>query len=209
MSSGRNQKPKIKKFIVGPLCTNCYLVYDEASRKGVLIDPGAYTDEIAGCIRKNGIDVLWTVNTHGHADHISGDAAFGYPVLIHELDAPCLKDPARNLSLLTGEKIPLVNAAKFLKDGDKIAVGNIDLEVIHTPGHSPGSVSLKCDDVVFSGDALFHEGIGRTDLPEGDHNTLMKAIKERLLSLPDDVKVYPGHGPETTIGYEKENNPFL
>jgi len=210
MRSGRSRKKvKLKKFIVGPLFTNCYLVYDGASRKGALIDPGAYSGEIAEYIKRNKIDVVWTINTHGHADHISGDASFGYPVMIHELDAPCLQDPVRNLSVLAGEEVPLVDAAKLLRDGDTVKIGALELKVIHTPGHTPGSVSLKCGDIIFSGDALFFEGVGRTDLPEGDHNTLIKAIRERLLSLPDHIRVYPGHGPETTIGHEKEHNPFI
>ncbi|MFC1644204.1 MBL fold metallo-hydrolase [Candidatus Omnitrophota bacterium] len=199
----------LKKFVVGPLCTNCYLIYEKSSRRGMLIDPGAYDDEIVAYIKDNGIDMVCILNTHGHADHIAGDAAFGLPVMIHELDEPCLRNSARNLfSFLEGE-VPAVTVKKLLKGGDVVDLGALKLEIIHTPGHTPGSISVKCGDMLFSGDVLFFEGVGRTDLPEGSHATLMNTINERLMTLPDSVKVFPGHGPETTIGHERHNNPFL
>ena len=182
----------VKKFVIGPLATNCYLVWDSASQKGILIDPACHDESIDEYVRENGIDVLYILNTHGHPDHVMGNAYFGYPALIHRLDEGAISE-----------------AERLLEDGELISLGGFELKVIHTPGHSPGGVSILCDDMLFSGDTLFYEGIGRADLFGGDHEQLLKSIKEKLLTLPDNVRVYPGHGPETTIGHEKKNNPFL
>ncbi len=210
MISGGNKELEIRKFVVGPLQTNCYFVREKHSRKGMLIDPGAHDPGIAGYIKDNGIDAVFILNTHGHADHVLGDAAFGFPVMIHELDEPCLRDPLKGLPLSTnGEAAPAVRAERLLTGGDTVALGDIELEIIHTPGHTPGSISIRYDNVLFSGDTLFFEGVGRTDLPGGDHRALITSIREKLLTLPDEVIVFPGHGPETTIGHERMNNPFL
>ena len=175
----------------------------------MLIDPAACDPEIKRSIKAGGIDVLCTLNTHGHADHIAGDAAFGYPVYIHELDEPCLSDARRNLSFMTGSDVMPPVTGKLLRDGDIIDIGGIRFEVIHTPGHTPGGICLRCGDVLFSGDTLFYEGVGRTDAPGGDHEALIRSIRERLMALPDTVRVFPGHGPETTIGHERRCNGFL
>ena len=199
----------VVRFVLGPLATNCYLIYDKPSGKGMLIDPGVYDPEVSEYIKDNGITVVNILNTHGHADHITGDSAFGFPVLIHELDEPCLGNPLKNLSILSGGNISLVKASGVLNGGDIIELGDLKLEVIHTPGHTPGGISIKCGDMLFSGDTLFFEGVGRTDLPGGDYDALVSSIKEKLFTLPAEVKVFPGHGPETTIGHEKEYNPFI
>ncbi len=184
----------IKRFVVGPLATNCYVVSGDSSRKGVLIDPGTFVKAAADYINARGIEIIATLNTHGDPDHVAGNAEFGYPVYIHELDAPYLSSP-----------LP----AKLLKDGDVIDLGDFQMEIIHTPGHTPGGISLRCDGVLFSGDTLFFEGVGRTDRPGGDREAIVRSIREKLMSLPNSVRVYPGHGPETTIEHEKRNNPFL
>ena len=209
MISKRNNELKIKKFIVGALDTNCYLVYQESTLKGLLIDPGAYDPLIVEYIKDKGIEVEATINTHGHADHIAGDAAFGFPVMISEADESCICNPIRNLSLFAGGKVEPIQVQRLLKDGDMIKLGSIEFEVIHTPGHTPGGISIKYDDILFTGDTLFHEGIGRTDLSGGNYAILVKSIKEKLLVLPDFVKIFPGHGLSTTIGHEKKNNPFI
>ena len=206
---GKNEKLEIKKFVVGPLCTNCYLVWEKLSRKGMLVDPGSYDREVAEYMQDNEIDVECILNTHGHADHIGGNVAFGFPVLIHELDESYLRDSTKNLSFVTGEDVAKMCVKRLLIDGDIISLGELEFLVIHTPGHTPGSISLKYRDILFSGDALFFEGIGRTDVPGGDYEVLAHSIRERLFTLPDSVKVFPGHGPETTIGHEKKNNPFF
>jgi glyoxylase-like metal-dependent hydrolase (beta-lactamase superfamily II) len=130
-------------------------------------------------------------------------------VLIHELDESYLRDSTKNLSFFTGEDVAKMRVKRLLVDGDIISLGELEFLVIHTPGHTPGSISLKYRDILFSGDALFFEGIGRTDVPGGDYEVLVRSIRERLFTLPDSVKVFPGHGPATTIGHEKKNNPFF
>lgn len=199
---------KIKRFVVGPIETNCYVVSEPVSGEGMLIDPGDYDPGIEEYAKAENIKILYTLNTHGHADHIKGNAVFAFPVLIHEFDEPCLKDPGKNLSLLTLERIEPVRAERLLKDGDEIFLGDAVFTVIHTPGHTVGGISVLCEDVLFSGDTLFFEGVGRTDLPGGDHKTLIESM-DRLMTLPDSVRVFPGHGQETTIGHERRNNPFL
>jgi len=199
----------VKTFVLGPLATNCYLAYTSSSLKGALIDPACFDEEIEKFIAGHGIDVLYTINTHGHGDHIGGNASFKYPVLIHEKDEECLKDQKKNLSAFSGGYIPEVVAERTLTGGDVIKLDDVEMKIIHTPGHSPGGVSVLCGKVLFSGDTLFYEGVGRTDLPGGSYEDLMRSIKEKLFALPDDVRVLPGHGPETTIGHEKKNNPFL
>jgi glyoxylase-like metal-dependent hydrolase (beta-lactamase superfamily II) len=199
----------VNRFVVGPLGTNCYVIHDKRSMKGAIIDPGDHDPEIAEYIRDNGIEIEYILNTHGHADHIKANAFYGYPVLLHELDEECLSDPTRNLSFLSGAEIEPVSPHKLLKDGDIITLGELKLQVIHTPGHTPGGICIKAEEVLFSGDTLFYEGIGRTDIPGGDHELIIRSIKGRLMTLPGEVKVFPGHGPETTIEHERKNNPFL
>ncbi|MBU0570854.1 MAG: MBL fold metallo-hydrolase [Candidatus Omnitrophica bacterium] len=209
MISDGEKELVVKKFTVGLLATNCYLVYEKRSHKGILIDPGDFIRGINEYIKKAGVEVVATVNTHGHADHIMGDAEFGFLVMIHELDGPYLNDSSKNLSFMGCRAVREVHPGRFLKDGDVIDMGGLKLEVIHTPGHTPGGISLRCGNILFSGDTLFFEGVGRTDCPGGDYDMLMRSINEKLMVLPDDVKVLPGHGPETTIGHERRSNPFL
>jgi len=175
----------VDKFVVGPLETNCYLVYDGALAAGFLIDPGFFDKRISSAIAKKGIRVKNIINTHGHFDHTSGNKEFGYPVLIHKADGGTLKD------------------------GDVIKEGSITLEVMHTPGHTPGGISLKMGDKVFTGDTLFSEGVGRTDFPYSNGEGLLDAIREKLMTLDDETEVLPGHGPASTIGHERKHNPFL
>ncbi len=210
MSSEKTSAIVVNKYALGPLFTNCYLVYGKTERKGVLIDPGAFSGRIKKHIEKEKIDIVASINTHGHADHIMGDGPFGYPVYIHRLDALCLGDPSRNLAYLAEIGFETgVKAARLLEDGDVIGVGEIELAVIHTPGHTPGSISLKCGDVLVTGDLLFLEGVGRTDLPGGDNAALSRSLREKIMALPDSIKVYPGHGPETTIEHERRYNHYL
>lgn len=198
---------------VGQLGTNCYILGCEETKEALVIDPGAEASRILQWLDDKGLKAKYIVNTHGHIDHIGANdeirEATGAKLLIHREDAEMLVDPKKNLSVFVGPAISLKAADETLEHGDSIKVGNIKLEVMHTPGHSLGGISLKFDGVLFSGDTLFAEGVGRSDFPGGCHETLLASIKRELFTLPDETKVYPGHGPSTTIGYEKENNPFF
>ncbi|UCC58001.1 MAG: MBL fold metallo-hydrolase [Candidatus Bathyarchaeum sp.] len=189
----------IKCFTVGWLSTNCYVVGCEETKEAVLIDPGLESEreaeEILDFIKQNGFRIKYIINTHGHSDHIAGNTvmkkATGAPLLIHENDAS------------------RVHADRKLRDGDVLHVGSFKLVVLHTPGHTKGGISLLGDKVVFTGDTLFPDAIGRTDFAGGSFEEIIKSIKTKLLPLPDSFKVYPGHYPPTTIGEEKKHNPYL
>lgn len=205
---------KIVQLEVGSLGTNCYIIFDEATREAAVIDPGGSVEDITAVIKNEKLTVKYIINTHGHADHVYGNMrikqATGAPILIHEADAGMLTSGQRNLSAFIGGSVSCGPADTLLKEGDviKIAAG-LELTVIHTPGHTPGGICLLTDNVLFSGDTLFAESIGRTDFPGGSYSQLIKNIKEKLLVLDDAVKVLPGHGPDTTIGWERKMNPFI
>ena len=200
---------KLKTFVVGPMQTNCYIISDETSFEAIIIDPGDEPKEIKKYLQQNKLTPKFIVNTHGHIDHIASDVEFKLPVYIHRLDLDNLKDPLKNLSGLVGINAQPPSDIRPLEDKDVIGIKNIKLEVIHTPGHTPGGISLKFDKVVFSGDTLFCSGIGRTDFPGASEARLIESIKNRLFVLADDTVIYPGHGPSSTIGQEKESNPFV
>lgn len=198
----------IKRLVVGPFESNCYIVAD-SSGKGVVIDPGA--DDQLILEEASQFDIKMIMATHAHVDHIGAlkkvKEATGAPFAIHPLDVPLLKSSA--LGQLFGLHFPPPPPPdKLLGDGDKIAIGELVFKAIHTPGHSPGGLCFLLDKVIFSGDTLFYQGIGRTDLG-GNYEELISSIRKRLLTLDDDVRVYPGHGPATTIGTERQGNPFL
>mgnify|MGYP003936628003 FL=1 len=205
----------VRTLRVGALSTNCYVVACEKTRKAVVIDPGDEPAKILAALRENELECEIIVNTHGHVDHIAGNggvkAATGAPIAIHEADAQALVDPSLNLSALVvsatgsgGEGIKGPGADRLLREGDEVVAGSVKLRVVHTPGHTPGSISLVGDGVVFCGDTLFAGGgVGRTDFPGGSYDTLVRSIEVKLFRLPDDTVVYPGHGSSTTIGRER------
>ncbi len=200
----------LKRFEVGPFASNCYIVGDETTRQGMVIDPGAEPETVLKGVETARLTIGTVVLTHGHIDHISALAevkkATGARVAIHADDAPLLGRQPRHLSFgLTHE---VVTPDRLLKDGDSLDVGGLKLQVIHTPGHSRGSICLLSGGVLFSGDTLFNYGIGRYDLAGGDYDQLMESLR-KLLDLPGETVVYPGHGPETTIEDERRGNPFL
>ncbi len=197
------------KITVGPMECNCYIVGCDKTKDAVVIDPGADPKRIKSLADKKGLKIKYIINTHGHGDHIGANSAFDVPILIHGLDEDFLADPAKNLSSMFFFNISSPKAARLLKDGDTIEFGACRLSVIHTPGHTPGSVSLKMGDEIFTGDTLFCGGIGRTDLPNGDETEIVKSIRDKLMVFGDDTKIYPGHGPDSTIGAERCNNPFI
>ena len=202
----------LKKLIVGPFGSNCYIVGSESNKEGMIIDPGAEAEVILRNVKDLGLEIRSIVLTHGHIDHIGAlkevKEATGAEVAIHTDEAKSLQN--QPLSTLLGLSYPTPPPVdRLLQDGDSIDIGNLHFLVLHTPGHSPGSICLLGEGVVFSGDTLFNYGIGRTDLPGGSHSQLMNSIHTKLMVLPDDTTVYPGHGTETTIGTERRGNPFL
>lgn len=204
--------PIIKPVIVGDIYTNCYLVADPESKEGVVIDPGADFDKIWKNIEKYGIIVKKIVATHGHYDHLGAvnelrkktKAVF----LIHKEDVIFAEHPETNGSALFGDGTVSAKVDAFLKEGDVVKAGKLELKVIHTPGHSPGGICLYTDGELFSGDTLFLNSIGRTDFPNASYELIMESLA-KLMKLPEATRVYPGHGQYTTIGEEKKNNPFL
>ena len=199
----------LKALPVGAIAANCYIFGCAETKEAVIIDPGAEDREIKGQVAELGLSPKCVINTHGHGDHIGANSKMGLPIFIHASDAQCLTNPVKNGSEMIGFPITSPPASRLLENGDTIEVGDLVLEVLHTPGHTQGSICLRFEDVVFTGDTLFAEGVGRTDLPGGSEVELMRSIKEKLFTLPDDTKVYPGHGPATTIGHEKGHNPFF
>jgi len=199
----------IKRIVVGPLETNCYLLGDLDSGEAALIDPGGDGEGLINAhLEDNGLKLKCIINTHGHGDHISSNRKFSAPIFIHELDACFLGNPVLNLSASYGLEITSPEADRLLKEGDIIGIGSFKLEVLHTPGHTPGSISLIGDDIAFTGDTLFMGGVGRTDFIYGSEKDLIYSIKNKLYELDDSVIIYPGHGPKSTIGREKRENAF-
>ncbi|MCM8760488.1 MAG: MBL fold metallo-hydrolase [Candidatus Omnitrophica bacterium] len=193
----------IEKIVVGEFQTNCYIVGCEKTGNGFIIDPGDEYEKIKEVIKKVGIEPSFIVNTHGHMDHIKDDEKFNLPVYIHSQDTGCLKDPERNLSQLFGLFLTIKVESVGVEEGDILKIGNLSFQIIHTPGHTPGSICLKCENILFTGDTLFCGGYGRTDLPGGSEELLFKSIRTKLLVLPDETLIYPGHGPSSTIGQER------
>jgi len=208
---------KIDRFVLGAYQTNCYVLRDSAAAKDCLIvDTGLEAGELVDFLQKHKLNPVAVVLTHGHVDHITGLAEVrekypGIKVYIHKLDAEMLTGAASNISALMGQPFSTAPADFVCEEGDVIESAGIKLEVVHTPGHTPGGICLysRNEEIVFVGDTLFADSIGRTDFPGGSMTQLVKSIKEKLLTLPDDTVVYPGHGPITTIAQEKQNNPFL
>ncbi|WP_143322251.1 MBL fold metallo-hydrolase [Clostridium sp. HBUAS56010] len=204
---------RIKTYPVGQIGTNCYVVYRETCKKAVIIDPGAQGGDIADHLKELSVTPEAIFLTHGHFDHILGIEELkreypGIPVYAGDQEKDLLSNPSINLSAGFGEAYS-VHADQYLEDGASVKAGEISFKVLHTPGHTKGSVCylIQDEDVLISGDTLFLESLGRTDFPTGDQSMIIKSIRERLFPLPGDTLVYPGHGDMTTIGHEKTYNP--
>ncbi len=203
----------IYKFTVGNFAVNNYLVHPEDSNQALLIDAGEDPEPVLNTIRQKKLNLLYLINTHGHGDHIAGNDAIlretGARLLVHELDAPYLQDPTLNLSALLGFKLRSPEPDELLKEGDIIQLDPLQFRVLHTPGHTPGHISLICEQHAFVGDLIFEGSVGRTDLPFASTDQLMDSIRRKIYTLPDDTVLHPGHGPDTRVGTEKQHNPFV
>ena len=206
---------KIYTIPVGMLQTNCYFVVNEELKEAVIFDPGGDPDKLLLAAEKLEVRVVAICLTHGHSDHIGGLAEVrketGAPVYIGEADADCLLNPSSNLSFFVGHEVKNEPADFLVHDGDVLTLGSMKFECFATPGHTPGGICYYNaeNEVVFAGDTIFCESIGRTDLPGGSYKALLQSIKTKLLTLPDAVHLLPGHGPSTSVAWEKRRNPFL
>jgi len=205
----------VKTMHVGPMASCCYIAGCEGG-SGAIIDPGDEAARIIENARKTGFNIRHIILTHGHADHIAAleEVRAAFPdaqTVVHSDDAPMLERPSLNLSLFLGGSIKCRPAEREVKEGDTLPLGALELAVIHVPGHTPGGACYYCAEagIVFTGDVLFAGGIGRSDFPGGNERLLLSGIRQKLLTLPPDTMVYPGHGPATTVGAEKAGNPFF
>ena len=209
---------KVTTLMVGPLQANCYLLAEGRGTPAAIIDPGGDGPLIKAAVERDKLQPVVIIDTHGHIDHIAANSylkkIYRVPLLIHEADASSLTNPALNLSALGLGSFSSPPADRLLRDGDEIEVGALRLKVLHTPGHTPGGICLLLrrltdPDIVITGDTLFAGGVGRTDFPGGSMEELMNSIRVKLLALPEETIIYPGHGPASTIGRERKSNPFL
>ncbi len=203
---------RIEALAVGPLQVNCFIVACPVTRQAAVIDPGDEGERILHLLRGEGLELKLVINTHGHFDHVGANRflveATGAELCLHSADRALLLRAADHAARYGLRTVDSPEPRRLLADGDRLQVGELTLEVLHTPGHTPGGVCLYTPGHLFSGDTLFAGSVGRTDLPGGDMATLIAGIRNRLWSLPEETQVHPGHGPDTTLGREKTGNPY-
>ena len=206
---------KIKKYVVGMIGTNCYLVINEETKETVMVDPGAYPAKVKNAVKEQGLKLKAVLLTHAHFDHIMGLSDVmedvKVPVYVEEADLPMMTDGESNLSSTYVRGGYRFEEAVPVSGGQQLEITGFQFRVIHTPGHTPGGCCyyMEQEGVLFSGDTLFQTSVGRSDFPGGSASALVRSVKEKLLVLPEETHVYPGHMEETTIGYEKLHNPFI
>lgn len=206
---------KVKTLPVGPFETNCYLYWDETSGDGVVIDPGGDEALIIGQIESLGMTPRGILLTHGHGDHIAAVAPvkthFDLPLWVGAGEEELLANPSANVSAFYGQPIVAPAPDHLVRDEELVSIGAVNLRVLATPGHSPGGVCYldESEGLLFCGDTLFYGSVGRTDFPGCSHQALIRSINDKIMKLPDSIVCYPGHGPATTVGAERVNNPFL
>ena len=204
----------VKGIVVGVFAENCWVIGNRRTSEGIVIDPGDQADDILAMAKDMGVNIKVIANSHAHVDHILGvrevQEKTGAKFLMHEGELSIAKSAASSAKMFTGQDVePPPDPDAYLNDGDEIDVDGVKLKVIHTPGHTPGSLSFYTEGMLFSGDTLFRGSIGRTDLPGGDYAQEMASIVDRLMELPDETVVLPGHMQETQIGMERKTNPFV
>ena len=211
-ATDNEKRYELKTMVLPPIGTNCYLLIDKATRKAAVIDPAAAGQRILDVLKEADATPVLIINTHGHWDHTGANRFLQEQtqstLLIHEADAPMLSNAALSSATFFGAGIQTSTPDRLLHDKDVIELGELRLEVLHTPGHSPGGVCLFTEDLCFSGDTLFKLSMGRTDLP-GSDGTQMEYSLNKLMRYPDELTVLPGHGPATNIGYERKFNPYI
>ena len=194
----------LHNILIEQMDTNCYIFGSVKTKKVAIIDPGGDSEKIKSLLSKESLTPEFIINTHGHIDHIGVNSDFDLPIYIHRRDANFLTNPLLSLAAFYGKLKKSPPASRILEDGDDIVISDLTLKVIHTPGHTPGGISLKYNGIIFTGDTLFAAGIGRTDLPYGSIENITRSIKEKLFVLNDETIVFPGHGDKTTIGKERQ-----
>ena len=203
----------LKTLVVGPIQANCYIVGCERTREAAVIDPGGDANKIVMALAKDKLRCVYIINTHGHFDHAGDNKRLkevtGAELLIHRADVPMILQQESSGGMWGVEAENSPPPDRTLDEGDVIRFGDLSLKVLHTPGHSPGSLSLVTENAVFVGDTLFAGSIGRTDFLGGDYEALLENVREKIFPLGDDVVIYPGHGPKTTVGRERRTNPFF
>lgn len=204
----------VKSFMSGPLGVNSYLAVDETTKKAFVVDLGGRNNDMVNLIKENGYDVEYLILTHGHGDHIGGVEDFlrEFPsakLVASTKEKTLLQNARANMSNMVCGRPVSLTADHYVEDEETMKVGSLELRFLHTPGHTPGGMCILVNDVLFSGDTLFEQSIGRTDFPGASFEDIRNSIHNKLFTLPNDTQVLPGHMGTTTIGFEKENNPFV
>lgn len=203
----------LQKMALGVYGVNCYVLGDDKTSEAAVIDPGGEAEKIIKVLEDNELQLKYIILTHGHGDHIGGlqelSEKTNTPIYMHEKDLYLLRDKNKNYSAVMGGPVIEMSTDTFVEDGEVLELGNYKLNIIHTPGHTQGGICIHVDNYIFTGDTLFANSIGRTDLDGGDYELIIRSIKEKLMVLNEDTTVFPGHGPASKIGIEKMTNPYI